>query len=269
MNLIAAQPHAVHYIPIATTVLSLVFCGVLFRRYRSKGKGAHLLWWTAGILCFGVGTGLEAAVTLLGNSVWLTKAWYVAGAILGGYPLAQGTVYLLLRRRTANILTAVSLPVIIAVSILVILSPVNLEALEPHRPNGALLGWQWVRLMTPLVNGYAALFLIGGAVLSAVRFAKSRDSSNRAIGNTLIAFGALLPGIGGSMAKAGIIEALYVAEFVGLLLIWAGYRYCVRPQLPAESVSGSFQTEQPKIASGPGAETCRPIAGTAVPQSSG
>ena len=107
---LATQPHPVHFLPIATTVLSAVYCFTLVRRYRLKGKGAHLLWWASGVFCYGLGTALESAVTLLGNSPGLNKAWYTAGALFGGYPLAQGTVYLLLRRRTANVLSAITLP---------------------------------------------------------------------------------------------------------------------------------------------------------------
>ncbi len=224
----ASSLHAVHYLPILTTAISAAFVVVLLQRHRFKGRGAHLLWWVAGVGCYGIGTALESAVTLLGNSVWLTKAWYVAGAILGGYPLAQGTVYLLLQRRTANLLTALSLPVVVFVAAAVVASPVDAAAVESHRPSGAVLQWTWVRAMTPLINGYAALFLIGGAVLSAWRFRRKQATRHRAIGNALIAVGALLPGIGGGMAKAGVVEALYVGEFVGLLLIWAGYRSCVR-----------------------------------------
>jgi len=222
------DPLLVHYIPIATTLLAAIFCAVLLNRYRVKGKGAHLLWWAGGVFFYGVGTALEGSITLFGNSVTLNKAWYIAGALWGGYPLAQGTVYLLLRRKTAHILSAISLPMVIGASLLVVASPVDLAAIEPHRPSGDLLGWQWVRLLTPFVNSYAAIFLIGGAILSAVRFAKHTATLNRAIGNALIATGALLPGIGGGMAKAGIVEALYIGEFVGLILIWIGYGYCVR-----------------------------------------
>ena len=230
MDLFATQPGAVHYVPIVTTVLSALFLVVLLRRYLAKGKGAHLLWWAAGIFSYGLGTGLEGAITLFGNTPALNKAWYIAGALLGGYPLAQGTVYLLLRRRVAHWLTAATVPFILIMAVLVILSPVNLSALEGHRPGGAVLGWQWIRLFTPLVNGYAALFLIGGAMLSAWRFARDRATAHRAIGNALIAVGAILPGVGGGMAKAGMVEALYIGEFIGLILIWAGYVACVRPQ---------------------------------------
>lgn len=200
---------------------------MLARRWSRRG-GPHLLWWAAGIFTYGLGTALEAAITLAGNSAALNKAWYVAGALLGGYPLAQGTVYLLLSRRTARILTVVTVPVIAALAALVVLSPLNHDALDPRRPSGAILGWQWLRAMTPLVNGYAALFLIGGAVLSAFRWARTPGGTLRSAGNVYIAAGALLPGVGGAMAKAGIVEALYVGEFAGLLLIWAGYGLCVR-----------------------------------------
>ena len=105
---------------------------------------------------------LESAITLIGNSIILNKAWYIAGALFGGYPLAQGTVFLLLKRRTAVILTTIRVPLIAVLSILVILSPSVAEALELHRPSGAILGWQWIRLLTPVVNLYAARFLTTG-----------------------------------------------------------------------------------------------------------
>jgi hypothetical protein len=225
----------IHYLPIATTAISAVFCWVLVRRYRERGA-RHLLWWSIGMFTYGLGTALESAITLFGNSIVLTKAWYIAGALLGGYPLAQGSVYLLLSRRTANRLTMVTLPVIAACAVLVVLSPALADRLEAHRPSGAVLGWQWLRLMTPFINGYSFLFLVGGAVYSAIRYARlpSSDGGNRAVGNALIAFGAMLPAIGGSMAKAGLVEALYVGEFIGLLFIFAGYHACLRPvALPA------------------------------------
>ncbi len=230
--------HAVHYLPIGTTVLSAIFLAVLIRRFQFKGKGTHLLWWAGGVFAYGLGTGLESAITLMGNSIFLNKAWYIAGALLGGYPLAQGSVYLHLKRKAANMMTAITVPIIILVSVLVILSPVNLEAVESHKPSGAILVWSKVRLMTPFINIYAAIFLIGGAFLSAYRFAKNQATGNRAIGNTFIAIGAILPGIGGGMAKAGIVEALYVGEFVGLILIWIGYAYCVKKSL-AQTVADS------------------------------
>ncbi len=89
-----------------------------------------------------------------------------------------------------------------------------------HRPSGAILAWRWIRWMTPFINVYSAFFLVGGAAVSSWRYVKRHDIGHRAFGSTLIAVGAILPGIGGSMAKAGIIEALYIGEFIGIILIW-------------------------------------------------
>lgn len=229
MNSILAQAQPVHYLPLLTTALSAVFVVVLLRRYAHKGKGAHLLWWAGGVFFYGLGTALEGSITLLGNSIALNKAWYIAGALLGGYPLAQGTVYLLLRRRTANILSAITVPYIVILAVLVIIAPVHADLMQPHKPGGEIIAWGWLRLMTIPVNAiYAAGFLIGGAILSAYRFAWKRATRHRAIGNAYIAVGALLPGIGGGMAKAGMVEGLYIGEFLGIILIWIGYAYCVR-----------------------------------------
>ncbi len=163
-----------------------------------------------------------------GNSVGLTKAWYIAGALVGGYPLAQGSLYLSWSRRVADRLTAVSLVFVVAASILVVASPVDLAALEPYRPSGAVLGWQWVRLLTPVINTYAVFFLIGGAIVSAWRHYRHRGHMHRAAGNGLIALGAVMPGVGGAFAKAGVVEALYVGECIGLMVIWMGDRVCAQ-----------------------------------------
>ena len=195
------------------------------RHYLVKG-GTHLFWWAAGVFTYGLGTLFESLITLFGNTPVLNKFWYVAGAILGGYPLAQGSVYLHLQKRTANILTAITLPFIITASVLVFLSPIDNNLLEAHRPSGASLGWQWVRLLTPFINTYSAIFLIGSAFWSAIRFTRIENGKYRAFGNTLITIGAILPGIGGGMAKAGLVEALYVGEFIGIILIYTGYRLC-------------------------------------------
>ncbi len=229
------QPQLIHYLPIATTLLSAIFAVILLNRYRTRKQSLHLLWWGMGVVAYGIGTGIESSITLLGNSVALTKAWYVAGALFGGYPLAQGTAYLLLERKTADRLTAITLPFILLVAVLVFLSPVVSDALEPFRPSGSILAWTWVRALTPIINLYAVVFLVGGAILSAYRFWRSDAPGHgqRAIGNVLIAFGAILPAIGGTMAKMGYVAALYLGEFVGLLFIWTGFVLNIRAPRPS------------------------------------
>lgn len=226
----------VHYLPILTTVLSALFAASLYRRWARK-RSPHLWWWAIGITTYGLGTLLESVITLGGNSVLLTKAWYIAGALLGGYPLAQGSLYLSWPRQVANRLTVASASFVVVAAVLVALSPVDLAALEPHRPSGAILGWRWVRLLTPVINLYAVFFLIGGAIMSAWRHYRYKGHFYRAAGNGLIALGAIMPGIGGSMAKAGMVEALYIGECIGLMAIWAGDRVCSREGRPRSTAS--------------------------------
>ena len=217
----------VHYLPIVTTVLAVPFATSLFRRYRARG-GKHHLWWGIGVACFGLGTLFESAITLNGNTPVTNKLWYVAGALLGAYPLAQGSAHLLMKERTVRVSTWLTLPLVVVLSALVLASPTLETQLETHRPGGAALGWAWVRYFTPFVNVYAVLILAGGAAVSAWRYVRARQEPWKAAGNTLIMVGAILPAVGGGMAKAGAVEALYVAELLGLALIWAGYACCVR-----------------------------------------
>jgi len=174
------------------------------------------------VFCYGAGTITESVNTIFGFSVPLFKAWYIFGALLGGAPLAQGTVYLFLSKRKAHVLSLIITIIIITAAILVILSPVHPE-LANNRLNGKILEWKFIRYMTPLINIYAFVFLVGGAIYSAIKYSANKIYKNRFLGNVLIALGGLLPGIGGSFTKFGYIEVLYVTEFLGILLIYFGY----------------------------------------------
>lgn len=232
----------ISHIPILTTFIAVVFALEVFRRYRTKGRGAHLLWWAAGMLMYGAGTFAESYVTLFGWNEKIFRWWYITGALLGGMPLAQGTVYLLMRRKLAHGLTLAVVPVLLLAATCVLLSPIDYAFVEAHRLTGKALAWQWVRLFSPFINTYAFIFLVGGAILSAYRFHKNRSTRPRFVGNVYIALGALLPGIGGTFTRFGYTEVLYVTELLGIVLIYVGYRYCIRTPRPA-------QTQTPHTAS--------------------
>ncbi|MCI0433764.1 MAG: hypothetical protein L0271_08940 [Gemmatimonadetes bacterium] len=227
----------VHFLPILTTLLAFPFGITLLRRWHARQPAPHLAWWGAGILLYGVGTATEAATTLFGWNEAVFRAWYISGALLGAAPLAQGSVYLHLPRRSADRMTIGLLAFIAVAASLVLLAPVDPAMVEPYRLSGRVFAWQRVRLFSPFVNLYAAVFLIGTAAWSAIRFSRRIETRQRAIGNTWIAIGALLPGIGGTATRMGYTEVLYVTELVGLLLIAWGYRTVVRTRAHP-SVSG-------------------------------
>jgi hypothetical protein len=221
-----------YYIPVGTTVLSLAFTWVVYRRYREKDKATHLLWWTLGILVFGVGTFTEAWTALFGWNQAIFRGWYISGALLGGAPLAQGTVYLLLARKTADRLAIALVLSVLICSVFVLLTPLDAAIAQEHKLKGDVIDWTWIRWLTPFLNLYAFIFLVGGAAYSAIKYRESRQQ-NRMIGNIFIAVGALLPGIGGSFTVFGFTEVLYVTEFIGIILIYAGYRYSISGRPPS------------------------------------
>jgi hypothetical protein len=233
----------VYWIPVVTTVVASVFATIVLRRYRERG-GTHLLWWGLGLVLYGVGTLTEALTTAFGWNEWVFRTWYVTGALCGGAPLAQGTVYLLMKRRTAHVLSALLISAIVIGAIFVFLSPIDHAAIDGHRLSGKTLGWQQIRLLSPFINTYAAIFLIGGAIYSAVRYRRDVDKRHKYVGNVLIAIGAILPGIGGTFTRMGYVEVLYVTEFIGLLLIYAGYRKNISTS-PVRVTPAPIQTAAP------------------------
>jgi hypothetical protein len=218
-----------HYIPILTTIISFAFTVALYKHWQYKPEAKYLLWWTIGAFCFGIGTLTESINTLVGWSVWNMKAWYISGALLGAFPLAQGTVYLLLKKKTADIFAWFFIVYIAVASVAIILAPVDMSIVDPTRLTGKVMTWTWARMFSILPNTYALIFLVGGAAWSAIQYARKQGSGNRVLGNWLIAIGGLLPGIGGSFTRLGYVEVLFVTEFIGILLIWAGYRAMTPP----------------------------------------
>jgi len=212
----------VNYIPVLTTIFSVFFLSRIIPHYLAR-RSPYLLWWTLGVATFGAGTLTESINAIFGWSEWNTKIWYVVGALLGGYPLAQGTIHLLMKKRFADISAVVCSAVIVVAALCVFASPIAIPEGFDYRLTGRVFEWQWVRAFSPLLNLYAFVFLFGGAVYSAIQYFAVEHGRTRFLGNILIAIGALLPGIGGTFTRFGYVEILYITEFIGLAFIYFGY----------------------------------------------
>jgi hypothetical protein len=138
-------------------------------------------------------------------------------------------VYLLLKKKAADVLTWFFIVYIAIASIAIILAPVDMSLVDPTRLTGKVMTWTWARMFSILPNTYSLIFLVGGAAWSAVQYARKQGSGNRVLGNWLIAIGGLLPGIGGSFTRFGFVEVLFVTEIIGITLIWIGYRVMTPP----------------------------------------
>jgi len=183
------------YLPLATTGLAALFAWQVFRRWRTRTASVHLAWYAAGFALYGAGTLTEGLTAVLGWHELLFRTWYITGALLGGAPLAQGTVYLLFPRRIANALTVPLLTVVAVAAVFVLLTPLDTVDKGTKLLETSIIQWTWVRAFSPFINTYAFIFLVGGAAYSAIHFRHSNP--RRAAGTAAIAFGAILPGIGG------------------------------------------------------------------------
>ena len=213
----------IDFIPILTTLFSVFFMIEIYKHYRLR-KTSYLLWWTIGVLTYGLGTLAESINATIGWSEANLKYWYITGALLGGFPLAQGSVYLLLKRGFANISSIILGFLIVVASVAVIFTPFTFPEDFNHKLTGSIFTWKWIGYFPPFINMYAFIFLVGGAIYSAIRYYKRGEKKAKFRGNIFIAIGGLLPGIGGTFTRMGYVEVLFITELIGLLLMYTGYR---------------------------------------------
>jgi hypothetical protein len=218
-----------HIFSILATIVSFIFAAAVFKRWSYK-KPKHLLLWGIGLVLFGLGTLSEVVLSYTFSPLWL-KLWYLCGAMLTAAWLGQGTVYLLVRRRgLADLLMVILVAASLLALGLMIAAPLTSAAagFDVTRPvseqyKEILVRSGLVTLMTILLNIYGTLALVGGAIYSAFLFWRKKVLANRMTGNLLIAAGALLPAMAGSLVKAGLVDFLYLSEFVGVVLMYAGF----------------------------------------------
>ena len=218
-----------HYIPFLSTLVTLAFAAAVFRRYLLK-HGPYLLFWSIGLLWFGIGT-LSEVILGLAFSGLVLKLWYLSGAMLTAAWLGQGTIHLLVRKRgVAWTLTGVLTAVSLLAAALVLIAPLtpaaasyNVTVAISSQYKDILTRGGLAIALTILLNIYGTLTLVGGAIYSAVIFWRKRVLLNRMIGNVLIAAGALAPAMAGSFVKMGLVDALYLSELIGVVLMYIGF----------------------------------------------
>lgn len=215
-------------LPFLSFILSFVFAFLVLRRYVRR-RGAHLLLWGIGLIFYGIGGFSEFYYGAFGWHPLIFRLWYLFGAVLVAAWLGQGTVYLLARRRVAH-----TLMVILGLGSLYAVYKVFTAQLDPRlmiegELSGHAIVTPGVRVLTPFFNLYGLVTLVGGAVYSSFLFWRKRVLLHRAIGNVLIAAGALMPAFGGFFSRLGIPYMLYLGEFLGVVLLFAGFLRATTP----------------------------------------
>lgn len=208
--------------PFMSSVISFVFVVAVLKRYLSQ-RGPHLLLWALGLTMYGLGGLCEALIGAFGWRDFVFRIWYLLGAMLVAAYLGQGTVYLLAPRRRANILMVVLLLGSLYGAFKVLGAELDPSRLIGDQLSGHAIVSGGVRILTPFFNIYGLLTLVGGAIYSAWIYWRRRTMPDRAVGNALIAAGALSPALGGTLSRFGLTGYLYVSELVGVILMFIGF----------------------------------------------
>ncbi|MCL7454174.1 MAG: hypothetical protein M8467_14115 [Anaerolineae bacterium] len=235
-------------LPFASFTLSTVFALLVFRRYLQR-RGPHLLFWGIGMVFYAIGGFCEAYYGAFGWNVLVFRLWYLFGAILVAAWLGQGTVYLLAKRRWANISLAVLAAASVYAVFRVFTAQVDPSLMTTSLHTGSELSGHaivtgGVRTLTPFFNLYGTVTLVGGAAYSAWIFWRKRVLLHRTIGNILIAVGAMLPAFGGTFSRMGLPNALYLGELFGAVLMFIGFIRATTPMRSAQPAPESTASVQ-------------------------
>jgi len=218
-----------HYIPVLSTLVTFAFAVAVFRRFLFR-HGPHLLFWSIGLLFFGVGTLAEVWLAFSFNGIIL-KLWYLSGAMLTAAWLGEGTIHLLVRKHgVAWTLTGILAVVSVVAAYLVLSAPLTAAAAS-YTTTGTISS-QYKNILTRggltialtiILNSYGTLTLVGGAIYSAIIFFRKHILFNRMIGNVLIAIGGIAPALAGSFVSMGLPDLLYLSELIGVILMYIGF----------------------------------------------
>jgi hypothetical protein len=220
-------------LPFTSAAISFLFAIFVFRRYLIR-RGPHLLLWGIGMVFYGLGGFCEGYYGAFGWNASIFRLWYLVGAILVAAWLGQGTVYLLARRRWANVLMVLLSLGSLYAAIRVFGAQLDPSLMTKGLHTGSELSGHaivtpGVRTLTPIFNLYGTVTLVGGALYSAWIFWRKRILLHRTIGNILIAAGALLPAFGGTGSRMGLPSALYIGELLGAILLFIGFLRATTP----------------------------------------
>ena len=210
------------YVPLVTCIVSFIFTATVLDQYFARRKPYQLLW-AIGLFMYCISTFTEYWWNVHGHVDILYRLWYLIGAILVAAYLGQGTLYLLMRRRNANIIM-VFLGVATAYAVVRIFT-VNIDISGLTKLTGVGIMPIDIRaIITPVLNTFGTLALIGGALYSAFVFWRKRILFHRVVSNILIALGALLPALGGiHISTNGDINLFFMFELAGVIIMFIGF----------------------------------------------
>ncbi|HEX2382696.1 MAG TPA: hypothetical protein VHI95_08680 [Acidimicrobiales bacterium] len=223
------------HLALAATAALLAFAFALstLERWIDRRK-PHEGAWTAALFLFAA-----ASVALWGgaafgwNGAWF-RLFYLFGAIVNVPYLALGTIYLLSPLRLAR-RVAMGVHAFAAFSAgVIIVAPLTAPIFADKLPQGSDVFGPLPRVLAAVASGLASIVIVGGAVWSAVRFARRRSTRRLAGANILIALGTLILGAGGLLNSVlDEMDGFAVSLVVGITVLFAGFLLTNAPRRQA------------------------------------
>jgi glucan phosphoethanolaminetransferase (alkaline phosphatase superfamily) len=208
-------------LPLGSSVISFIFALTVLDQFFARRKPYQLIW-AVGLFMYFVSTGTEFWVGAWGLNETIYRLWYLFGAIFVAAYLGMGTLYLLTPRRVAHIIMAILLVASFYACFTVFTAAVDLGVLRSLSGQAMPQG---VRLLTPFFNTFGTIALVGGAIYSVWVYWRRRLMPHRVISNILVAFGAMLPALGGALARFGVSSTIArpSLELLGIIIIFIGF----------------------------------------------
>lgn len=238
-------PFAVSHAALAaaSTLLATAFACCTTERWLARRR-PHEAAWSLALVLFAAGAAAMWVGASVGWAAWNFKAFYYLGAIANVPVLALGTVWLLGRRRTAQIATVAVGGLLAFAAGLVTQAPLS-GRIDPERlPQGSDVLGAGPRILAALCSGLGASVVLAGALLSAWRLLQARRSSGAATGeasptrlaaaNLVIAAGTLVLGAGGALnSVADEMDAFSLSLLAGAALLFAGFAIAATASPPS------------------------------------
>ena len=209
------------YLPLFTSIIAFIFAVTVLDQYFARRKSFQLLW-AIGLFMYSVAAFTEYYSNVFGIVGVVYRLWYLIGGIFVAAYMGMGTIYLLMRHKTANRIMMVLGILSIYALVRCFTVPIDLTGVTELGVKGIMP--VDARIFAALFGTFGTVALVGGAAYSAWIFWRKRILPYRVVSNVLIAVGALFPAIGGSAVTFfNNVQVLFIFELAGVIIMFAGF----------------------------------------------
>lgn len=200
---------------LCTTILSFVYAFYVGQQF-SERRRIHQAVWTVGFIIFGLAAFCEFYSEIAAWNPLMYRLYYVSSASLVAV-LGAGTVYLMYRKQLGHVFLAYTILMTAYMLLRAFTAPVDVTRFAPGIVVAGDAMDAGVRRLSPFLSIPGTIALFGGAVYSWIRA--------HTHWNLLIAAGTILIAVAGMGARWGFSDHFYLAELLGLSLLFVGFLY--------------------------------------------